>query len=141
MRRNEVPFVDTEHGLINIDSIFRIQSGGRIWYREEGKIISTRSVYQDSRTILRMSAPMVPALPGYYVIKIPDNGGLWLRPIIAWAIFEWGPYPIFIGGKDEDCDILTPEGKVITANCQYNNISAYWTACDKEKVMLPRTNE
>lgn len=88
-----------------------------------------------------MSAPMVPAFPGYSVIKILNNGSLWMRPIIAWAMFEWGPYPVFIGGKDEDHDIVTPEGKVITAERQYANINTYWTACDKEKVMLPRTNE
>lgn len=130
-------FIDTDEGAINLRHVIcaqDLQVNGspprtRIWYRQGGEIRST-CTYGGCDQLEKMTAPVVPARPEYYVVGVYGSDGeysIYRVPIVAWRIMPDYAEPVCYDVIDEDAvAILDPDGKVTLSGTQtFESISLY----------------
>jgi hypothetical protein len=149
-------FIQTDEGMVNTDFVVSVhwvkaptdhnKRGLRaVVQYMEGKSIATASAkYLNEDDLEKLSEPVVPAAPGYFIINVYDDEfsdgsqgepfKLYSVPIVAWRISGDTAHPIC--ADDEPCDgwaILDPTGRVARPFLQWWESSAEFRAARIEE--------
>jgi hypothetical protein len=140
-------FIRIKNGFLNVDAVTKIHwrcindNKERLVkeryetvfeYLGEGGIREAVSRdYLDEQDVARLTALVVPALPGYFGVEIlneTDPPEIVRSPVIAWRISsqDGSVYPVFMSDTDENVAILCPDGQVIAQfEASYENVDRW----------------
>lgn len=140
-------FIRIKSGFLNVDAVTKIhwrcindnkersvreRYETAFEYTGEGGVREAVSrEYLDEQDIARLTASVVPALPGYFGVEIlneTDPPEIVRSPVIAWSIssLDGSVYPVFMSDTGENVAILCPDGQVIAQfEAFYENVDRW----------------
>ena len=134
----EMPFLDTDHGLINLNLATRIMVGtpARPWARTpvnidmvDGTAVRTAAHQQDMDHLDEAAGTIIPAHPGWQrVLWMGEEDQPEWEPVIAWQVHQDRtvmPICAELLAASGDWALVDPTGRVSDVSSYYASVEAW----------------